>query len=331
MKHIGFFRKVSVVAAVVITSAVITFFVGCDANRLDVLVVGVSQIDVSYSDIKESCEAWGEKAGAKLEMIAPALPTASEQQKILQERLDEDWDIICIEPLGVAEISPLLEYAKDRGTTIITMRGYDYPVADYNIEPFSSYQMGQRMMETFAKAMGSDGSYTTLLSSFEAQSILDTENAAVQLQKQSYGNMLLADRLAVTEGLAENAQAVIDKDKGYYGIKGVMFFTSTDGMGAAGQTTSQGEHMIAVGLGDIKVLQEPVESGDIDTLFYWDRVNQFLAGLEMGRLAAEGTTLDPSAASGISLKIEGYERVRHLSDNSWAGTDIRSTSNSQSS
>jgi simple sugar transport system substrate-binding protein/rhamnose transport system substrate-binding protein len=328
MRYIGFFRKISVVAAIVILSAAITFFSGCDNNRLDVLVVGVSQIDASYPDIKKACEEWGEKAGAKLELAFPALPTAAAQQETLQERLDEEWDIICIEPLGAAEISPLLEYAKDRGAKIITMRGYDYPVADYDLEPFSDYQMGERMMETFAKVMGSDGSYATLLPSFEAQSILDTENAAVQLQKQNYGNMLLADRLALTEGKAENAQAVIDKDKDYYGIKGVMFFTATDGMGVAGQTTSQGEHMVAVGLGDISVLRESVDNGDIDALFYWDRVNQFLAGLEMGRMAAEGRTFDPSAGS-ISLNVEGYETVRYLNDNTWVGTDIRSESKTQ--
>jgi simple sugar transport system substrate-binding protein len=317
------FRKIFSIATIAALSAAIALSGGCDADSLDVLVVGASKIDASFPDIEKACREWGEKTGAKVEVIAPALPTAAEQQSVLQEQLDEDWDIICIEPLGVAEISPLLEDAKDRGARVITMRGGSYAVADYNIEPFSTYQMGRRMMETFAKKMGGDGSYTTLLPSFDAQSILDTENAAVQLQRQQYGNMMLSDRLAVTEGKAESAQAVVNKDKDYYGITGVMFFTSTDGMGAAGQTTAQGEHMISVGLGDIKVLQEAVDNGDIDALFYWNRVNQFLAGLEMGRMTAEGYVFDPSSES-VSLNIEGYKTVRYLSDNTWVGSDIRS-------
>jgi ABC-type sugar transport system substrate-binding protein len=313
--------------AFLMASALLLSF-GCEQNDLDVLVVGVSTIDASYSDIEDACAEWAESAGANVQVVAPALPTAADQQKILEEQLQQDWDVICIEPLGVAELAPLLESAKDKGAKVITLRGNSYPVADYNIEPFSTYQMGQQMMQAFAKAMKSDGSYATIVPSFEAQSIMDAENAAIQLQKQQYGNMLLADRMAVTEGKAEKAKEIVEKDKTFYGINGVMFFTATDGMGVAGQTTAQGAHMVAVGLGDIKTLQSAVEKGDIDCLFYWDRINNVRAGLEVGRLAAAGTTLDP-ASDGISLNMEGYETFRHLSDNTWVGTDIRSQAATQ--
>jgi ABC-type sugar transport system substrate-binding protein len=328
MKNNRLFNVICRCALVVTLASTLLSSVGCDQNRLDVLVVGVSTIDASYADIEKSCDDWAENAGANVQVVAPALPTAAEQQKVLEAQLQQDWDVICIEPLGVAELAPLLESEKDKGTKIITLRGHSYPVADYNIEPFSTYQMGQQMMQVFAKAMNNSGSYATLVPSFEAPAIMDTENAAIQLQKQQFGSMLLADRMAVTEGKAENAKEIVLNDKEYYGINGVMFFTSTDGLGIVGQTTAQGERMISVGLGDIKVLQSAVESGDIDCLFYWDRINHVLAGLEVGRLVAEGNTLDPASDS-ISLNIEGYETFRHLSDNTWVGTDIRSLAATQ--
>jgi simple sugar transport system substrate-binding protein/rhamnose transport system substrate-binding protein len=313
----------------VLTAAILFAGAGCDSNRLDVLVVGVSQIDATWPDIQAACEDWAEDLGARVSVAAPALPTAADQQKTLEDNLSEDWDIICIEPLGSAEISPLLEDARDRGALIITMRGYSYPVADYNVEPFSDYQMGQRMMTAFAKAMGSTGAYTTLLPSFDAASILDIENAAVQLQKQQHPDMMLSDRLAVTGGKAEEALSVVERDKTYYGIKGVMFFTATDGMGVAGQTTADGSPMKIIGLGDAAVAGEAVTEGKIDTLFYWDRVNQYLAGLEVGRLAYEGHVFDPSADS-ESLGIDGYRTFRYMSDNTWVGTDIRTMSAGES-
>jgi ABC-type sugar transport system substrate-binding protein len=220
----------------------------------------------------------------------------------------------------LAEISPILENARDKGIVIVTLRGRSIPAADYNIEPFSNEALGEKMINALADEMGSRGSYVTLLPSFDALDILDIENSAVSLQKQLYGGMIPVDRLAIT-GRASRAREIVRKDLDRYSIRGAMFFTSADGMGAAGQTDSEGRRLSVVGLGDAEMLQKDVEAGNIGCLFYWKRSNLVLAGLEFGRAAANGRHFDPKTP--VSLALEGYETIRHAGGNTWAANDIR--------
>jgi simple sugar transport system substrate-binding protein/rhamnose transport system substrate-binding protein len=294
---------------------------GCANRKLDFLVVTVSKYDVSFPEIERTIMAWGADAGVNVTLIAPAQPTADLQQRELETLIKRRWDVICVEPLGTAEISPLLENAKNKGSVVITLRGRMFQTADYNIEPFSNEELGVRMMESLAIEMRSKGSYITLLPSFEAKDIMDIEDAAVRLQRHSYGGLSLVDRLARTGADVLKARERVIRDVERYSIEGVMFFTTNDGLGAAGQTASAGGSLAVVGLGDLSVLRERVEAEEVDSLFYWSRTNLVLAGLEVGRaVVVSGRWFE--AGEPISLKIKGYETLRNVGGNTWEARDI---------
>jgi simple sugar transport system substrate-binding protein/rhamnose transport system substrate-binding protein len=293
---------------------------GCADKQPNFLVVAVSKYDVSFPEIEKKVAAWGADAGVNVTLAAPVAPTADLQQRELEALLKKRWDVICIEPLGAAEISPLLENAKDRGSVIITLRGRSLRVADYNIDPFSNEEMGERMMESLSAKMRSKGSYITLMPSFEAKDIMDVEDAAVRLQRHSYSGLSLADRLARTGASASAARELVTRDVERYSIEGVLFFSTNDGLGAAGQRTLDGRRLVVVGLGELAALREKVEKGEIDRLFYWSRSNLTLAGLELGRVLVGGRRFEPHER--ISLNIEGYETLRNVDGNNWAARDI---------
>ncbi|MDR3354193.1 MAG: substrate-binding domain-containing protein [Synergistaceae bacterium] len=293
---------------------------GCADKKPNFLVVAVSKYDASFSEIEKKAAAWGADSGVNVTLAAPSAPTADLQQRELEALLGRHWDVICIEPLGTAEISPLLENAKDRGSVIIALRGRSIRVADYNIEPFSNEEMGERMMESLSAKMRSKGSYITLAPSFEAKNIVDIEDAAVRLQRRSYNGLSLVDRLVRTDANASTARERVMRDIERYSIKGVLFFTTNDGLGAAGQRTPDGGRLAVVGLGDPAALGKKVEDGEIDSLFYWSRSNLTLAGLELGRVALSGRRFEPREH--ISLNIEGYETLRNSGGGTWTARDI---------
>jgi hypothetical protein len=149
---------------------------------------------------------------------------------------------------------------------------------------------------------------------------MDIEEAAVRLQRHSYSGLSLADRLAVTGADASAARGRVVRDVERHSIEGVLFFATNDGLGAAGQRTSDGGRLIVVGLGDPAVLRKKVEEGEIDRLFYWSRSRLTLAGLELGRSVVNGRRFDPREP--ISLNIEGYEALQNADGNTWAAKDI---------
>ena len=211
-----------------------------DGGKLDVLVVAMSKADPHYQAIENIAAAWAASRDLRVTVTAPNLPAALAQQQNIEPLLGRRWDVICIEPLGAAELSPLLENAKDKGSVIVTLRGGDFPTADYNLEPFSHEEMGRRMMRSLARIMGEDGSYITLIPSSEDDDVIRTEEAAVEFQKLNYGRMFLADRLVKTNSDISTARGIVRRDLERYSIDGVLFFTSRDGLGASGHTDTDG-------------------------------------------------------------------------------------------
>jgi ABC-type sugar transport system substrate-binding protein len=295
-------------------------FSSCNAYKFRALVLTTSKFDASYAEIQEAADAWGKAAGIKVVVDAPNLPKATWQQQLLEERLSEAWDIICVEPLGVAELSPLLENAKDKGSIIVSLNGRRLSIADYDIEPFSRGRLGEAMMDALAAVLHSDGLYITLLPSFAAEDILDTETAAVRLQRQKHASMTVVDRLSETGADAVKTRRIVNDSILRYSINGLLFFTSADGQGAAGHTYAEGNRVAAIGLGEPKILGKAVEEGLVDALFYWEKSKLVLAGLEMGRMAASGRKFGGEA---VSLPVEGYETLRRTDGNVWEAYAVK--------
>ena len=125
-----------------------------DGGKLDVLVVAMSKTGPHYQAIENIATVWAASRDLRITVTSPQFPTAPAQQQNIEPLLGQRWDVICIEPSGTAELSPLLENAKDKGSVIVTLRGGDFPTADYNLEPFSHEEMGRRMMRSLARIMG---------------------------------------------------------------------------------------------------------------------------------------------------------------------------------
>ena len=290
---------------------------GCNEPAPRILVVTTTSLDQGFVQLQERLQQWAAERDAQVELTAPTLPTAAEQQAVLEQALQQRWDVICIEPLGGDELAPLLEYAKDQGSVVVTVRGDEIATATYNINPFSPSDMGQRIIDTLSGIMHQSGMYITMLPGTGDAHALEIEQAAVEQQKVKYGGMFAVCRLIETEGSAQMARKLLKQSVEKYRIEGVLFLSTNDGLGIA----SGEDDLSAVGIGDIRRLGDAVNSGDIDALFYWDSENLILSAVQMGYSAAQGKTYRPGDI--VNLNLEGYEALRYTEHNTWVAKDIR--------
>jgi ABC-type sugar transport system substrate-binding protein len=293
---------------------------GCQQDVIKCLVIMPSSLDVKYPAIEAAAQKWADSRKVSLTMAAPSLPTAYEQQQVLEQYLDEEWDIICIEPLGKTELAPLLEYVHDKGTIVVSIKS-DISCADYNIKPFSNEETGKQMMGSLSELMGGHGMYLTMVPATKAADALEIESAAFEEQRTKYVDMFAASRLEQSEGQADKAKQLVDKAYADFQINGVLFFSTQEGIGVSDWQQEQNGKLSAVGLGDKDLLADELKNGTIDILYYWNEENLILASLEVGFKAAESKNFQPGDV--ITLPFEGYETLRRTEGNTWQGRDIQ--------
>lgn len=302
----------------------VTFFLsGCQQNEKNYLIIMPSSLDVNYTALETAAVDWADSHKVRLTIAAPELPSTSEQQQILDKYLDEDWDVICIEPLGAEELSPLLEYAHDKGTTVITMKSGEISCANYNIEPFSNEDLGKKMMDSLSGQMNEKGTYLTMVPSNKSTDTLDIENSAIEQQKIQYADMFAAFRLEQSGGKAKQAKQLVEQAAANYQIKGVLFFSTEEGRGIASWQQKQTDQIAVVGIGDSKLLSGELENGSIDVLFYWNAENLMLSSLQIGYIATSSENY--KMGDSVAMPYDGYKSLQHTNGNTWVGQDIQIT------
>jgi ABC-type sugar transport system substrate-binding protein len=295
-------------------------FSGCQENNIKCLVIMPSSLDANYSAIETAANQWANDHKVNLTIAAPSLPSASQQQQVLEQYLDKEWDIICIEPLEETGLSPLLEYSRDKGTVVISIKNV-LGCADYSIKPFSNEELGKKMMESLSELTDGHGMYFTMASSVNDLDTQQIEAAAVEQQKLNYADMFAASRLEQSEGQLKQAEQLVDKAFNDFQINGVLFFSTQDGLGVSSWQLKKNENISAVGLGDKGLLADELKRGLIDRLYYWDSENLLLSSLQIGYMAASSENFKPGDT--ISLPYKGYETLRHTTGNVWQGQDIQ--------
>lgn len=302
----------------IILTVLISLSCGCKSETQSVLVVLSSEQDVSYSDQKAAAEQWANEKNVSLQVVAPLLSTVSDQQKLLENLIrQQEWDLIVIEPLGDNELSPLLDYAKNQGSTVGVIQGTPNYAVDYAVHPCDYEELGGLVMDVLAARMDQSGSYVSIVPGEAPEIMLQEELACLERQKHHYQQMLAVARIQ-EGGTVQTAYDTTDRLFQAYEMKGVLFFSAYDGLGISQWQQRTGNSLAAVGVGFPEMLTQELNNGAIDTLFYWNREHLLLASLEVGYRAA-GNYPDV-----ITTNIEGYRTLRSTGNGSYVGSDILS-------
>ena len=88
---------------------------------------------------------------------------ATLQAQLVENLIAQGVDAICVVPVDIQSIDPVLKKAKDAGIVVIAHEGSALVNVDYDIEAFSNAGYGQFIMDNLAEAMGGEGVYTTMV------------------------------------------------------------------------------------------------------------------------------------------------------------------------
>ena len=276
---------------------------------------------------KDSSNPWFVRMDTGVKEYAAAHPELNVYQKgtdqidaTLQAQLVEDLiaqgvDAICVVPVDIQSIDPVLKKAKDAGIVVIAHEGSALVNVDYDIEAFSNAGYGQFIMDNLAMAMGEEGVYTTMVADLTNGSHNEWADAAVAYQKEAYPNMTLLEAQPRVESHDNGDTAYnVAKEciKAYPELKGIMGTSSFDAPGVARAIDELGltDKFFTTGTGMPADNAELLKSGAIKSLTLWDPA---VAGQAMIALAVK--VLNGETISGpVDLGVEGYTALEFRPD-----------------
>ena len=271
---------------------------------------------------KDSSNPWFVRMDAGVKEYAEAHPELNVYQKgtdqidaTLQAQLVEDLiaqgvDAICVVPVDIQSIDPVLKKAKDAGIVVIAHEGSALTNVDYDIEAFSNAGYGQFIMDNLAMAMGEEGVYTTMVADLTNGSHNEWADAAVAYQKEAYPNMTLLEAQPRVESHDNGDTAYnVAKEciKAYPELKGIMGTSSFDAPGVARAIDELGltDQFFTTGTGMPADNAALLKSGTIKSLTLWDPA---VAGQAMISLAVK--VLNGETISGtVDLGVDGYNAM----------------------
>ena len=232
---------------------------------------------------------------------------ATLQAALVEDLIAQKVDAICVVPVDIQSIDPVLKKARDAGIVVIAHEGSGLTNVDYDIEAFSNAGYGQFIMDNLAEAMGGEGLYTTMVADLTNGSHNEWADAAVAYQKEAYPNMTLLEEMPRVESHDNGDTAYnVAKEcfKAYPDLKGIMGTSSFDAPGVARAIQEMGlvDQAFTTGTGMPADNAELLKSGVIKSLTLWDPA---IAGQAMIALAVK--VLNKETISGpVDLGVEGY-------------------------
>ena len=281
--------------------------------------------DGSYEIVvvpKDSSNPWFVRMDTGVKEYAEAHPELNVYQKgtdqidaTLQAQLVEDLiaqgvDAICVVPVDIQSIDPVLKKARDAGIVVIAHEGSALTNVNYDIEAFSNAGYGQFIMDNLAEAMGGEGVYTTMVADLTNGSHNEWADAAVAYQKEAYPNMTLLEAQPRVESHDNGDTAYnVAKEciKAYPELKGIMGTSSFDAPGVARAIDELGltDQFFTTGTGMPADNAALLKSGTIKSLTLWDPA---IAGQAMISLAVK--VLNGETISGtVDLGVDGYNAM----------------------
>lgn len=235
---------------------------------------------------------------------------ATLQAQLVQDLIAQEVDAICVVPVDIQSLDPILKEARDAGIVVIAHEGSALENVDYDIEAFSNAGYGQFIMDNLAEAMGEEGVYTTMVASLTNGSHNEWADAAVEYQKEAYPNMTLLEAQPRVESNDNGDTAYnVAKElfKTYPDLKGIMGTSSFDAPGVARAIKELGlvDKAFTTGTGMPADNAALLKEGVIKSLTLWDPAE---AGKAMISLAVKVLSGEEISAP-LDLGIEGYDAM----------------------
>jgi len=276
----------------------------------EIVVVPKDASNPWFVRMEEGVNEYAEETGTNVYQRGTPEIDATLQAQLIQDLIAQGVDALCVVPVDLESIEPVLAQAMDAGIVVVTHEGAALENVDYDIEAFSNAGYGAFIMDNLAEAMNEEGVYTTMVASLTNGSHNEWADAGVERQKEAYPKMQLLEEEPRVEShdngdIAYNVAKELFKK--YPQLKGIMGTSSYDAPGVARAIEELGlvGEAFTSGTGMPLDNAELLESGIVQSLTLWDPA---LAGKAMIALA-EKILNGEEIAEPVDLGVEGYTNM----------------------
>ena len=244
----------------------------------------------------------------------PSATDATMQAQVIRDLIAQGVSAIGVVPVDPGALEPVLKEAMDAGIVVVTHEGATQKNTQYDIEAFNNAAYGGFIMDNLAKAMGEQGTYTTMVGHVTNASHNEWADGGVAHQKEKYPNMTLlaAEPRVESQDNGETAyQKAKELLKKYPDLKGIMGTSSFDAPGVARAIEEMGLQgkVFTAGTGMPAANKKILESGAVSALTLWDPAD---AGYAMASLANK--LLDGQKITApVDLGVKGYNEMKFAS------------------
>jgi len=276
----------------------------------EIVVVPKDSSNPWFVRMKVGVDEYAKETGLNVYQKGTAQIDATLQAQLVQDLIAQGVDAICVVPVDLESIEPVLAQAREAGIVVVTHEGADLENVDYDIEAFSNAGYGAFIMDNLAEAMGGEGVYTTMVASLTNGSHNEWANAGVAHQKATYPKMqLLTAEPRVESNDNGDVAYNVAKElfKKYPQLKGIMGTSSYDAPGIARAIEELGlvDKAFTSGTGMPLDNAELLKSGVVKSLTLWDPA---LAGKAMIALAVKLLNKE-SISEPLDLGVNGYTNM----------------------
>lgn len=235
----------------------------------------------------------------------------ADQASYVESLLSKKWDAICVVPFDSEALAPVLKKAMAAGIKVITHEAasMDSSCRDYDIEAFQNAAYGENFMKELGTLTGGKGKYIQFVGSLTSVSHNEWCDAAQKYQEENYPDMSCVGRFETSDDTTASYNKTKELLTANPDITAIEGSASTDVVGAAQAVEELGlsGKVYIVGTSMTSIAKQYVEDGTISSFSVWDPAT---AGQAMINMAI--ATLDGNVKDGMSLGIEGYEKIADM-------------------
>ena len=303
-------KTIRTLVSVLVVSGLLAIAPAAPAAAQDqdfVTVVKIAGINW-FNRMEEGVVDWGEESGVNATLVGPAEADAAQQIPIIEDLIASGVDALCVVPMDVTQLEPVLQKAMEAGITVVTHEASSQVNMDYDIEAFDHMAYGAGLMDRLAAEMGDEGEFAVFegcLGSKTQHEWVDGGNAR-QMEADPVMTML-----GETNASFDESEIAYQKPKeilaAYPIIKGIQGSASTDvaGIGGAVEEAGLQDEVAVVGTSLPSIAGDLLTSGAIDAIGFWDPA---VAGAACNQIAMM-TLAGEEVGEGTDLGIEGYNSL----------------------
>lgn len=238
-------------------------------------VAFISQIEgiPYFSSFNDGAKSAAEKLGVTYTQAGPATVDATEQLRIFNSLVQQDYDAIAVSALDARSLNPAIAKARAKGVTVITSDS-DAPDSEREVMVLQATDEGlaKAWVDQLVEASGDSGNYAIVSGAADATNMTNWSNGIIAYQTEKYPNLKLVGGVRYTTDTAQALKEAQDLMTAYPSLNGILSLPASalPGVAQAVQNADKIGKVKVVGLASPKSALPFFETGSVYSTVMWD-------------------------------------------------------------